>query len=99
MAAHVTFVANEGYAKGLAVTLKSLLDSLRSASAFGTTGESTTCLRSMGLCGSVVSREPVSAVDVWLIDTGLLDESWRTLEGMVHLHNESLSGEQCTCHV
>jgi hypothetical protein len=95
MVAHVAFVANEGYAKGLAVTVKSLLDSLRSVSPVETTAESTTCLRSVGLCGSVVPTEPVNTVHVWLVDTRLHDESWAKLDGMVHDHNKGASGEQC----
>jgi lipopolysaccharide biosynthesis glycosyltransferase len=62
MDAHVALVANEGYVKGLAVTLKSLLDSLRNASAVGRTRERATCLSRERLRASADQTETVSTV-------------------------------------
>jgi len=78
MEAHIVFVADEGYVRGLTVTLQSLLVSLHSAKA--------------GVAD--VSSEHVSILHVWLVDTGLLEGSWRMLQELVHQHNMVASGEQ-----
>lgn len=82
MDAHIVFVADEGYARGLAVTLQSLLDSLRSAKA----------------SAEGVSSEHASILHVWLVDTGLLDASWEMLQELVHQHNMVATGEQHINH-
>jgi lipopolysaccharide biosynthesis glycosyltransferase len=72
MELHFVLVSDERYARGLAVTLRSLLDSLTVDSTEGSKAETLHAAR---------------VLHVWLLDTGLSDETWARLRRMVQDHS------------
>jgi lipopolysaccharide biosynthesis glycosyltransferase len=69
---HVILISDESYARGLAVTLRSLLDSLRVDSTDGSKAK---------------TSQAAHVLQVWLLDTGLSAETWTRLRRMVQDHS------------
>lgn len=100
---HLVLVSDEGYAIGLAGTLKSLLDSF-SKTAVDTYILSDSATRSVPAAASqltnpapditgapAVSRGEAALVRIWLIDTGLSEHTWQKIQLMVDAHNATSS--------
>ena len=79
---HVLLIANEGYARGLAVSLQSLLESLKNADpSLKNEEEQAPPKEELPL--------PTDQLHVWLLDCGLLPDTWTRLEQMIQAHNQA----------
>jgi lipopolysaccharide biosynthesis glycosyltransferase len=88
---HVSVIADDGYALGLAVTLKSLLSSTVEA-ANAAEGSSSTTSTTRHL------QHSQQQLHVWLVDVGLSADTHNKLNEMIYEHNSNALGRWLPAH-
>jgi lipopolysaccharide biosynthesis glycosyltransferase len=98
---HISIIADDGYAMGLAVTLKSLLSStVKAATAFGGSSSSNSSNSSSTHIDTTrhFQQHSQQQLHVWLIDVGLSAETHNKLHDIVLKHNNQTLGRWLQAH-
>jgi lipopolysaccharide biosynthesis glycosyltransferase len=96
---HVSLIADDGYAMGLAVTLKSLLSStVEAAKAAEGSSSSTATTVVHTHCSTRHLQHSQQQLHVWLIDVGLSADTHNKLKDMIYEHNSNALGRWLPAH-